>query len=231
MESAENHGRMKEARSDSALGAWYRFGAYVYDLELWLLWLFLGGIGTWREAFCDLVDPRAGERIAELCCGTGSVALRLARRAAAVGIAACDLSPAQLRVARFKARLAGRALDLSVQDASNTSYPSAHFDKVVISAALHEIARHRRRAIYEEAKRILKPGGSFLLSEPSRPSGLWGRIWFKIIFNPLNPETPTVLELIDGGLEGELADAGFRVDDVSLVSFGMLKNIKCSATG
>jgi demethylmenaquinone methyltransferase/2-methoxy-6-polyprenyl-1,4-benzoquinol methylase len=221
---------MREAKSDNALGAWYRFGAYVYDLELWFLWLFLGGIGNWRAAFCDMIKPGADEKIAELCCGTGSVALRLAKTAGAAGIAASDLSADQLRIARLKARLTRSAVEFSVQDASNTSHPSAHFDKVVISVALHEIVRGRRRAIYREVKRILKPGGCFCVSEPSRPGNLWGGIWFKILFNPLNPETPTVLELIDGGLESELADAGFHVEDCLLTSYDLIKNLRCSAT-
>ncbi len=100
----------------------------------------------------------------------------------------------------------------------------------MISVALHEIARVRRRAIYKEMKRILKPGGCLCLSEPSDPSNLWGRIWFKILFNPLNSATPTVLELAYGGLESELADAGFHVEDCSLASYGLIKNPRCSTT-
>ena len=175
-----------------------------------------------------MIDPKPGEDIAELCCGTGAITLRLAERLDGPGIVACDLSPDQIRVARFKARLRGKAIDFSVQDASRTPFPASHFDKVATSAALHEIERPRREAIYEEVKRILKPGGSFFVTEPDLPAGGWGRIWFRIVFGPWNPERRIVRELIDGGLESELGDAGFRIEERSHASFGVFQNIRCS---
>lgn len=230
MGSEKNEKSLREARSDNAIGEWYRFEAYIYDPYLWFLWLFFGGIGKWRSTFCDLIDPKPGQEIAELCCGTGSVTFRLAKRVGVDGIVACDLSPDQIRVARFKARLRRNPIDFSVQDASNTSFPTSHFDKVVISVALHEIVRSRRQAIYGEVKRILKPGGHFFVTEPNLPDNLWGRTWFKILFGPWNPERKTARELIDGGLESELGDAEFHIEESALASFGLFKNLRCSVS-
>ena len=231
MDSEKNEKTMEEARSDNVIGEWYRFEAYVYDLYLWFLFLFLGGIGKWRSSFCDMIDPKPGEDIAELCCGTGSITSRLAKRLDGHGVVACDLSPDQIRVARFKAKLRGKPIDFSVQDASKTSFPTSHFDKVVISAALHEIAKPRREAIYEEVERILKPGGHFLVTEPDLPANGWGRAWFRIVFGPWNPERKIVRELIDGGLESELRDAGFHIEESAPTNFGLFKNIRCSLSG
>ncbi len=210
---------LHQARSDNVIAENYRLGAYLYDVLVFLLQLLIGGVWRWRASFVRLIDPRPGERIAELCCGTASVALRLARRVRGC-VWASDLSPEQIRVARLKAQLLRRNVELSVKDASATGYPSASFDKVVISGALHEISPERREAIYAEVRRVTKPSGSFYVSEPDRPRSGWGRACFDGAFGPWNAEHSTAVQLIEGGLEQELKRAGLRVVRHASSNFG-----------
>jgi len=160
----------------------------------------------------EFIDPGDEECIVELCCGTGSVTMELARRRRQSRITASDISTDQIRVARWKAGRKNLPVDYSVQNAANTSYPSSSFDKVVVSAAFHEMTAGSRKAIYQEILRLLKPGGSFLLSEPERSGNGWIDFWlYTIVFNPWHPETKTVLEVIDGRIEQEIAEAGFTL--------------------
>ena len=58
-------------------------------------------------------------------------------------------------------------------------FPDGHFDLVMTSMALHETPPAVRRAAITETARLLRPGGTFLLVDWSRPRfGLWGIIWY-----------------------------------------------------
>ncbi len=159
---------LNNARADNILATQYKWFAYVYDPIVWFLELFTGGERNWRRKFCRFIDPKPGENIAEFCCGTGAVTLWLAKYTDVNRIVACDLSTHQIRVAKFKARILRKQIEYSLQDASSTSYASSHFDKVVISGALHEIKKSRRLAIYNEVYRILRSGGLLYLRANTR---------------------------------------------------------------
>ncbi len=77
-----------------------------------------------------------------------------------------ELSPAMLDVARDRARELGREIDLRVADAQALDFPDECFDTVVATLALCTIPDDRRAVA--EAKRVLRPGGRFLLLEHVR---------------------------------------------------------------
>lgn len=218
---------LNNAREDNILASQYKWIAYVYDPVVWGSSLFAGGERSWRRKFCHFINPNPEENIVELCCGTGALTLQLAKYADPNRLAASDLSPHQLRIARFKAKILRKRIHYSMQDASTTRYESSCFDKVIISDALHEIKKSRRNAIYNEVKRILKAGGGFYISEPI-PKGIYARMIFNMAFGPFNPERATALELIDGGLERELIEAGFKIEDHEFTNIGNIKNLRCS---
>lgn len=214
--------RLTEAKKDNVIADHYRFGAYVYDITVGFFNLFVGGAGRWRKTVVDLVSAGPTDKIAELCCGTGAVSLRVAKKTGEP-VYACDLSPDQIKVAKWKSRLFRRNVIFSVQDASCTDYPKGFIDKVIISGALHEIKKDRRMAIYEEVKRILNYGGNFYTSEPVRPEKMWGRESFDFMFGKWNPEHDTAYELIDGGLEQEIGEAGFTLVESRYSNFGIFR--------
>jgi len=117
-------------------------------------------------------------------------------------------------------------VEFTIQDASNTSYTPSFFDKVIISGALHEIKKERRKAIYNEVKRLLKNNGYFYVSEPDLPEHGWGRVCFEFMFGRWNPEHNTAYELINNGLENELSEDGFKLENSCISNFGVFKSRK-----
>lgn len=216
-------GERTPAEEDNPISDQYRIGAYLYDAIVFVLQLFVGGAPRWRRSFIALIDPLPDDRILELCCGTGSVSLRIARKTRGT-VRASDLSSDQIKVAQYKAKLLRRDVEFSTQDASNTTYQSSCFDKVIISGALHEIKKARRQAIYREAKRLLKDNGYLFVSEPDLPERGWGRQCFEFMFGRWNPEHDTAYELVNGGLEAELADAGFQHEKSCTSNLGLFKS-------
>jgi SAM-dependent methyltransferase len=98
---------------------------------------------------------RAGQRVLDVACGTGVVAITAARRGAVV--CAIDLTPELLERARENARIAEMAVDWREGDAEALPFDDSTFD-IVLSQFGHMFAPRADVAI-REMLRVLKPGG------------------------------------------------------------------------
>lgn len=108
-------------------------------------------------------------RVIDLGCGTGRIAIPLAKIGHAV--TAVDLSEEMLRVAGEKAAAAGVRLDRAKANiAAADAFRLQSFDAALFMfATLGMIARaDARRRVIENAFRLVKPGGLFLLHVHSR---------------------------------------------------------------
>ena len=101
-----------------------------------------------------------GQRVLDVACGTGVVAVTAARRGA--NVSAIDLTPELLERARKNASIAGVTIDYSEGDAEALPYPDASFD-VVLSQFGHIFAPRPAVAL-AEMLRVLKPGGRIAFS-------------------------------------------------------------------
>jgi SAM-dependent methyltransferase len=101
-----------------------------------------------------------GQRVLDVGCGTGVVAVTAARLGAKVS--GLDLTPALLERARENARIAGVDIDFIEGDAEALPYPDASFD-VVLSQFGHMFAPRPAVAV-KEMLRVLKPGGHIAFS-------------------------------------------------------------------
>jgi ubiquinone/menaquinone biosynthesis C-methylase UbiE len=97
----------------------------------------------------------AGQRVLDVGCGTGIVAVSADRRGAKVS--GLDLSPALLERARDNAGIAGVDIDFIEGDAEALPYPDASFD-VVLSQFGHIFAPRPAVAV-KEMLRVLNIGG------------------------------------------------------------------------
>jgi trans-aconitate methyltransferase len=109
----------------------------------------------WRhgESLVELLDPRPGERILDLGCGTGQLTARIASAGAAV--VGLDQSPEMLE----QARTAFPHLDLVPGDARDFAFAEP-FDAVFSNAVLHWV--RPPGAVVRCVREALKPGGRFV---------------------------------------------------------------------
>ena len=121
--------------------------------------LSLGLHRQWKRQLLFWLSPQPRERWLDLCCGTGDLALALARKLRPDGsVLGLDAAAAPLTLA---AERAGREPWLPVQwiqaDALETGLPDQDFDGVVMAYGLRNLADPFLG--FQEMARVLKPGG------------------------------------------------------------------------
>jgi len=101
-----------------------------------------------------------GQRLLDVACGTGVVAITAARRGA--NVSGLDLTPVLLERARHNASVASVDIDFIEGDAEALPYPDGSFD-VVLSQFGHIFAP-RPAVVAREMLRVLKQGGRIAFS-------------------------------------------------------------------
>jgi demethylmenaquinone methyltransferase/2-methoxy-6-polyprenyl-1,4-benzoquinol methylase len=209
---------------------WYYDTIACRYYDLMIKWCFLpfGGERKVRRAILDAASPQAGERILDMCCGTGSATFATAEMAGRQSrIIGLDLSFGQIRVAKKRNRFPN--VEFMTADASNTPFCDGEFDRVIIPHAIHEMPRPLRLAVLAEAGRVLKPGGVLAVLEmDDPPSLLWrlliGFFWFYWL--PFNFETPTRRDMLRYGVKEEVGEAGFSKVEKTSLFHGTLQVVK-----
>jgi len=112
-------------------------------------------IGGPQPALAAVLDEGVrGPKVLDVGCGTGDLAIALARRG--LEVTAVDISRVAIDMARAKAAREGLTVHFEVQDATDLSLPSAPFDSVFDSGLLHSL--HRRGGGQVDEYLALLPG-------------------------------------------------------------------------
>lgn len=135
-----------------------------------------------------LADPRAGEEVLDIACGTGNAALLAARTGASV--TGLDLAARLLDVARERARAASLDATFVLGDAQELPFDDEAFS-VVISVFGLIFAPDVERAL-AEALRVLAPGGRVFISAwlPGGASDAMVSVVTRAIGSALGAELP-----------------------------------------
>src|SRR5215212_423137 len=132
--------------------------------------LTLGRRRRLRAMTIALARIQPGDRVLEVGCGTGDVALAACAPAGPRGsVSGIDAGPEMIAVARAKAAQAGVVIDFRVEPIEALTYPDATFDIVLSSLMMHHLPDDLKRRGLAEVARVLKPGGRLLIVDAERP--------------------------------------------------------------
>jgi demethylmenaquinone methyltransferase/2-methoxy-6-polyprenyl-1,4-benzoquinol methylase len=133
----------------------------------------------WKRRVIELAAVQSGNRALDLCCGTGDLALALARRGAEV--TGLDFSPAMLEIAEarrqrnFKSQISN--LKFMAGDALQIPFPDALFDIVTVGYGLRNLTSWEKGL--DEMHRVAKPGARLVVLDFGKPANaLWRGIYF-----------------------------------------------------
>lgn len=163
-----------------------------------------------RYAICR--DRVAGQRVLDVACGAGYGTNILAQVAAhATGL---DLDEGAIRTARRRYRR--QNLKFVAADCCNMPFEDGSFDAVTANEMIEHIEDHD--AFIDEVKRVLQPGGMFMVSTPNKP--IYNRHKSPNPFHVSEMDIPEFRELLEShfrhvhftGLRMALVSAGFELE-------------------
>ncbi len=146
---------------------YYDSANYVASLGLW---------GLFRNSFISTIELESGQKVLDVCAGTNAVGIAMMEKQPDIQVNAIDRSEDMQRVGRERAEKKGFHIDSTIGDVHHLPFPDNHFDVVTLQFA----SRHLQIiTVFEEIKRVLKPGGHFYHSDMLRPKNkLVGKIHY-----------------------------------------------------
>ncbi len=104
---------------------------------------------------------KAGDRVLDVCCGTGDQAIHYARKN--VTVIGVDSSPDMIKSAAGSKRRQGLSnVSFQLADALHLPFRDSFFDYASICFGLHEKERIARNIIISEMKRVVRKGGALI---------------------------------------------------------------------
>jgi demethylmenaquinone methyltransferase/2-methoxy-6-polyprenyl-1,4-benzoquinol methylase len=145
----------------------------------------LGLDKRWRRLASQTCLENKPQAILDLGCGTGDLTINIARMAVKdTEIVGLDFSQPMLEKAQKKAAKAGvvELVRFIHGDAIDLPFPDAHFDCVGISFAFRNLTYKNPLALAHlaEVKRVLTPGGRYVIVESSQPENRLIRALFHL---------------------------------------------------
>jgi ubiquinone/menaquinone biosynthesis C-methylase UbiE len=119
----------------------------------------LGGEAA-RRTLVEQAALRPGQRVLDLGCGTGGLAMLVKRLHPHVDVVGLDPDPQALARARRKAARAGLALQLDQGFGDALPYPDASFDRILSAFVLHHVPSEQKEPTLREVRRVLTPEGT-----------------------------------------------------------------------
>jgi demethylmenaquinone methyltransferase/2-methoxy-6-polyprenyl-1,4-benzoquinol methylase len=153
----------------------------------------------WKRRAVELAAVQSGHRALDLCCGTGDLALALARRGAEV--TGVDFSPAMLEIAEARNKIRDpksetRNPTFIQGDAQQLPFPDASFDIVTVGYGLRNLANWEKGL--DEMHRVARPGARLVVLDFGKPANA---LWRAIYFGHLRCSVPLIGRLFCGNAD------------------------------
>ena len=171
------HSTSGEAEAKATKGLVLK-GGWRYDLMEW----FHNTVslrGEWRELrqrTITLACLHPGEQVLDVGCGTGTLALEVARLVGATG-RVCGIDPGEEQIARARAKATRRHMPVEFQTGviEQLAFPDQMFDVVFSTLMLHHLPAPLKQQGLAEIARMLKGEGRLVIADFTHKQDRAGR--------------------------------------------------------
>ncbi len=149
-----------------------------YDLTVWFCdtFLFRGQVRKLRQRTANLAHIQPGEQVLDVGCGTGTLAMEVARRVGRTGrVVGVDPGTEQIARARSKAARRHVPIEFHLGVIEHLAFPDQTFDVVFSTLMMHHLPDSLKRQGLAEIARVLKPGGRLVIADFKRKQERQGR--------------------------------------------------------
>jgi ubiquinone/menaquinone biosynthesis C-methylase UbiE len=161
-----------------------------------------------KEALIEQAAPKPGQRVLDIGCGTGTLALMAKTVQPEAEVVGLDADPDILARARSKAERAGVELQLDEGLSTELPYEDSSFDLVLSTLFFHHLTGADKRRTATEIRRVLRPLGELHVVDYGRQADPLMRTAITTVrlFDGLEPTRDNVA----GALPAIFEDAGLK---------------------
>lgn len=161
-----------------------------------------------KTALISQANFADGQRILDLACGTGTLAVLIKEAYPSVEVTGIDGDAKILAIAKRKASKKGVDIQFEEGLSFNLPYANESFDRIVTSLFFHHLTRDDKLKTLSEVIRILKPNGELHIADWGLPSNILMKIASRGI--SLLDGAETTMDNFKGLLPSLVSEAGFR---------------------
>lgn len=175
-----------------------------YDwVQRWIV-----GDTRYKTRLIEQADIQPGQRVLDLGCGTGTLAIMVKRAVPEAEVVGLDADPQMLQMARVKAARENIAVQFDQGMTFALPYPDESIDRVLSSLMIHHLKTPDKDRTAQEVYRVLKPGGQLHIIDFGKPHTLYGKL-----LGPFLHGFEEANDNIEGRLPEIFANAGLRVTE------------------
>jgi SAM-dependent methyltransferase len=126
--------------------------------------------GTFKRLLIDQASPAPGQRVLDLGCGTGTLAIQVKEYEPAAEVVGLDADPEMLERAEAKAAEAAVEVQLDEGYSNDLPYEDERFDLILSTLFFHHLDTAPKRETLREIARVLRPGGELHVADWGPPS-------------------------------------------------------------
>jgi ubiquinone/menaquinone biosynthesis C-methylase UbiE len=166
-----HHPREKGDAASETRGRILNWG-WRYDLMVWFVdtVVLRGKLRELRQRTIDLAQIHPDDRVLDVGCGTGILAIEVQQRLGSRGLVfGIDPAPEQIARARSKAVRRNLPIDFQIGVIESLPFPDQSLDVVLSTIMMHHLPDDLKQQGLREIARVLKLGGRLVIADFKRP--------------------------------------------------------------
>lgn len=170
-----------------------------------------------RQSYHDILKSKIVKEprdILDLGCSVGMSTFALQKVYPQAKVTGLDLSPYFLAVAHYRSQQRNAQVTWVHAAAESTGLPASSFDLVSTFLMYHELPQSVTRQIFDEMRRLLRPGGCLAIMDMNPQSEVYAKM-LPYVFTLFKSTEPYLDEYFTLDIEQALVEAGFKAPTIT----------------